>query len=94
MKMNLDKIKEIYGSSSLYEINENIEEVVHNMNYLITKKFRDVYELLEINPYIFLLPTDIFEEKVDNLIEELGVEYIEKIEEDMSIWSNLDDWEK
>ena len=91
MKMNLDKIKEIYGSNYLYEINENIEEVVHNMNFLVKRKFSNVYELLEMNPYIFLLPTDIFEEKVDNLIKELGIEYKEKIEEDMSIWSNLDD---
>lgn len=94
MKMNLDKIKEIYGSNYLYEINENIEEVVHNMNFLVKRKFSNVYELLEMNPYIFLLPTDIFEEKVDNLIKELGIEYKEKIEEDMSIWSNLDDWKK
>ena len=91
MKLNLNKIIEIYGEGSIYEFQENIEDVVNNINYLSKKGFRDIYDIVETNPYLFLQPSDIFEEKIEKLIEKLGVEWIEKLEEDFSLWGEVDD---
>ncbi len=90
MKMNLDKIKEIYGESAIIEIKNNIDDVVQNINTCISLHFRDVYDILENNPYIFLQPSDLFEEKIKSLIQKLGVEYIEKLEEDMTLWGEME----
>ena len=45
MKYDLDKIKEIYGESSIYEIQDNIEELVSNMKYLSKLGFTDIYDI-------------------------------------------------
>ena len=43
MILDLDKIREIYGDSSIEELNDNIETLSNNMNYLIKLGFE--YEL-------------------------------------------------
>ena len=91
MKLNLDKIEEIYGQSSIYEFYENKENVTTNINYLTSKGFKDVYDIVETYPYIFIIEPEEFKKKVSNLIEHLGVEYIEKLEEDFTLWGEIDD---
>ena len=91
MKLDLKRIEEIYGKSSIYEFKENMDEVITNLNYLLSRGFNNVYTILENNPYIFFLDTNIFEERVNNLIDKLGVEYIEKLEEDFTLWGEIDD---
>lgn len=89
MKNDLDKIKEIYGESSIYELQDNIEELISNMKYLSSLGFTDIYDIVSTHPYMFLIDEDDFKEKVDLLIKKLGVEYIEKLEEDTSLWENV-----
>ena len=89
MKYDIDKIKEIYGESSIYELEDNIDELVSNMKYLSKLGFTDIYDIVSTHPYMFLIEEKDFQEKVNNLIEKLGVEYIEKLDEDTSIWESI-----
>ncbi len=91
MKLNLKKIQEIYGNSSIYEIEDHLDIIVNNMNYLVSLKFNNVYSILETNPYMFLYDNNRFKEKVNNLIQKLGVEYIEKLDNDISLWGEIYD---
>ena len=36
MKIDLNKIQEIYGDSSIYEIKNHLDQVIDNMNYLVS----------------------------------------------------------
>ena len=38
---------------------------------------------------MFLMEEEDFKDKVNNLIKELGVEYIEKLDEDNSLWESI-----
>ena len=91
MKLDTDKLKEIYGESILYDIKENLEDISDNMNYLKTKKFTDIYDIFETNPYLFFNTPDVFQNKVNSLIEKLGVDYIEKLENNYNLWGEVDD---
>lgn len=89
MKIDIEKIKEIYGTNYIYQIRDNLDIVVDNLNYLVNCKFLNVYEILESYPYLFFYSKEEFKSKVDNLINNLGVEYIEKLDENMSLWGDL-----
>lgn len=89
MKYDLDKIKEIYGESSIYELEDNIEELISNMKYLSSLGFSDIYDILSTHPYMFLINEVDFKDKVNNLINELGIEYIEKLDQDTSLWESI-----
>lgn len=91
MKIDLNKIQEIYGDSSIYEIKNHLDQVIDNMNYLVSLGFNDVYNIVETNPYMFLYDKKIFVDKMDKLIKKLGVEYIEKLEDDFSLWGEIYD---
>jgi len=91
MKLDLNKIQEIYGDSSIYEIKNHMDQVVDNMNYLLSLGFNDVYNIVENDPYMFLYDKKEFINKIDKLINKLGVEYIEKLEEDFSLWGEIYD---
>ena len=91
MILDLDKVREIYGDSSIEELNDNIETLTHNMNYLIKLGFDDVYDTVSIYPYMFLIDEETFKEKVNNLIDSLGFDYIEKLAEETSLWENVNE---
>ena len=63
MILDLDKIREIYGDSSIEELNDNIETLSNNMNYLIKLGFDDVYDMVSLYPYMFLIEEETFKEK-------------------------------
>ena len=89
MKYDLDKIKEIYGESSIYELQDNIDELISNMKYLSKLGFNNIYDIVSTHPYMFLIDEENFKNKVDILISDLGVEYIEKLDEDTSLWERV-----
>ena len=91
MKLDIDKIEDIYGNSSIYELKDNMNELIENMNYLVSRGFTDVYDIVEKYPYMFLIDKKVFKEKVSNLINKLGVEFIEKLEKDFTLWGEIDD---
>lgn len=91
MGIDIDKILEIYGNSSIYEINDNMDELKANMKYLYDKGIEDVLNIIELYPYMFLQDRNTFKEKTDNLLNKLGVDYIEKLSEDFNLWSEVDE---
>ena len=91
MELDLQKIQEIYGNNAIKEIKEDQESFISNTNYLKGKGFTNIFEIIEQNPYLFLEDEAIFQDKIDKIIQILGVEYIEKLEEDMNLWSLLDE---
>ena len=90
MKIDFKKIMEIYGTNSIYEFKENIEDVEENINYLIKLGFKNVYEIVELYPYMFLMCEDLFKEKVNILINNLGMEYLNIFEENTTLWGGVE----
>ena len=90
MKIDFKKIMEIYGTNSIYQIKDNIEDLEQNMNYLIKLGFKDVYDILELYPYMFLMSEDIFKEKINSLIERLGIDYLSILAENTNLWGDVE----
>ena len=91
MEIDLEKIIEIYGNSSIYEISDNIDELKANMKYLYNLGIEDVLNVIELYPYMFLQERDVFKEKVDELINSLGDNYLEELSNDFNLWSSVDE---
>lgn len=80
------KISKIYGMDVVALINENIDEVKNNLIYLKDKgiiNFEDIFERFAV---AFITDEDTFNKKVDLLINNLGVNYIDLLNEDTSLF--------
>ncbi len=91
MDLNMNRINEIFGKSMINEIKENKEEFIKNIQYVFSLGYKDVYELVELYPETFLMDPTIFKEKVNKLLDSLGVESFEKINENLELWGSLDE---
>ena len=89
MKIDFGKIREIYGQDALIACNDNLDELVKNINYLVKLGFYDYEDIIERFPYAFLEEHDIVKEKIDKLVSRLGIDYIDILSEDMSYWEEL-----
>lgn len=89
--MNIDfgKISEIYGTDALIACNDNIDDLVKNINYLVKLGFDDYEDIIERFPLAFVDDHEEVKEKINKLIEKLGINYIEILSEDMSLWEEL-----
>ena len=72
-------------------IRDNQEDFIQNIKFVQSLGYKNVYELVELYPETFLLDTAVFQEKVELLLEKLGVESFETIEENMDIWGSLNE---
>ena len=87
MNINFNKIKEIYGNEILNMIKENQEIVIKNIKYLYSLGFRDIEDIFEREVLLFI---DIdFKNKMDNLILKLGPDYVDIIENDLSLLEEI-----
>ena len=91
MRLEIEKLREIYGDSIIADMQENMDSLAENMNLLVSYGFKDPYDIVETVPYICLLEPEQFQEKLDRLVEKLGVEFVEKLSEDNSLWGDVDD---
>ena len=89
MNINISKIKEIYGEEMLNNIRNNIEGVNKNISYLVYLKFTDVEDIVERVTPLFINDFDSFKFKIDSLIKKIGLNYVEQIEEDISLLEDL-----
>ena len=89
MKINLEKIEELYGNSLLIEIKNNLEDIVENINYLKKRQINNYEELLENYPFVLIISPTTFQKKIDKLIENLGNNYIEILENNISLWGDI-----
>ena len=89
MKVNLNNIRDTYGDSVVLLIRDNIDDVMKNIDYLNKLGFTDAEDIFEKFAILFLdIPTE-FKNKIDNLIKELGYDYVDIIENDLSILEQL-----
>ncbi len=90
MEINLEKLEEIYGKSLVKEMHDDIENLIENMKYLDKLEFDDIYDIIEINPYLFLIDNNEFIKRINDLITSLGIEYLQILAEDTSYWGNIE----
>lgn len=90
MEINLEKLEEIYGKSLVNEMHDDIENLIENMKYLDKLEFDDIYDIIEVNPYLFLIDNNEFIKRINNLITSLGIEYLQILAEDTSYWGNIE----
>lgn len=89
MKVNLNNIRDTYGDSLVLLIRDNIDDVMKNIDYLNKLNFTDTEDIFERYAILFLDTPSEFKNKIDNLIKELGNDYVDIIENDLSILENL-----
>ena len=83
----IDDIVDTYGSSIKKDIVDNKETVMDNYNYLKNLNVISVDEIF--TRYIIMFLDEDFKKKINRLILKLGEDYIEKIEEDISIFDRM-----
>ena len=89
MKVNLNNIRDTYGDSLVLLIRDKIDDVIKNIDYLNKLEFTDTEDIFERYAILFLDTPSEFKNKIDNLIKELGNDYVDIIEKDLSILENL-----
>lgn len=87
--VDFDKIAEIYGEDVLEEMQKNMDEVIKNINYMYMLEFNDVEDIFEREILLFLYDHDTFKDKLNKLVYKLGLNYVEKIENDLSLLESL-----
>ncbi len=89
MEIDFKKIEQIYGIEMIEEIRDNLRDVNTNVNYLLKIGFNDVEDIFERYAPIFICSNKNFIEKINNLIKKIGNDYINIIENDLSILEEL-----
>ena len=83
----LENIIDTYGEDIKEDILENKDIVLENYNFLQKLNIISVDEIFQ--RYITIFLDENFKNKVNKLISNLGEDYIEKIEENISIFDSL-----
>ena len=89
MNIDFDRIEKIYGSSIINSIALLKDDVIDNIKYFISLGFEDTEDIFERQVLIFIYPKEEFRVKINNLIKKLGNNYIEEIENDISLLDEL-----
>lgn len=89
MSINLENMKIIYGDEIVEIINSNIDIIQCNVKTMQKLGFDDIEGLLERCIDVFLYFPNDFRCKINKLIEKLGKNYTEIIENDISYIENL-----
>ena len=89
MKIDFEKIEEIYGNSVIDEIKNNLNDILENIKYLKYLKINDIEDIFERYPFIFICDKNEFKSKVDKLILKIGINYIDMLDNDMELWGEL-----
>lgn len=89
MNINFDKIENIYGKDIINNIVMLKEDVINNFKYFVSLGFNDPEDIFERQVPIFVCSNDEFKKKINKLISKLGNNYIEEIENDISLLDEL-----
>ena len=89
MNIDFDRIEKIYGSSIINSIALLKDDVIDNIKYFISLGFEDTEDIFERQVLIFICPKEEFRVKINHLIKQLGNNYIEEIENDISLLDEL-----
>ncbi len=89
MKIDFEKIEEIYGISVIEEIQNNSIDILENIKYLKELNINDIEDIFERYPLIFICDKNEFKNKVDKLISKIGINYVDMLDNDMELWEEL-----
>lgn len=89
MKIDFEKIEEIYGSSVIEEIQNSSKDILENIKYLKELNINDIEDIFERYPLIFICEKNEFKNKVDKLISKIGINYVDMLDNDMELWEEL-----
>lgn len=89
MKIDIRKVIDTYGDSVGLLIRDNLDDVLKNIEYMISLNFTDVEDIFERYALLFLDTPSEFKEKINNLINGIGNGYVDIIENDLSIFETL-----
>ena len=84
MNINIDDLKEIYGDEIVEILNSNIDIIDANIKTMKELGFKDVEGIFEREIDVFLYFPNSFKQKINNLIKNIGPNYVEIIENDVS----------
>ena len=82
-------MKEVYGEEILDMISSSMDSIEENIEILKKLNFTDIGGIFERCPDIFMEFSEDFENKINKLVNELGSNYVEIIENDISYIENL-----
>lgn len=85
MSIDIDRILKIYDGEILNLIVKNINDVEKNIDFFNKLNFNDTYDIFERYTPLFLKSNDEFIQIFDSLINKYGSNYVEIIENDISI---------
>ena len=89
MKIDIEKIRLVYGNDTLKLVKENFEDIKKNIKYLEQLGFNDVVDIFERYVVIFICDCSYFKENINKLIKKLGENYVERIENNLNLLEDL-----
>ena len=89
MNINFDKIEHIYGKSVIDSIYDMQEDVMKNAEYFYLLGLNDTEDIFERQVLAFICEHNEFKTKMNKLINKLGTNYVEMIEEVISLLDEL-----
>lgn len=89
MDINFNKIALIYGNDMITSVKENIDEVGKNIKYMIDLGFDDIEDIFEREVPLFINDSIDFKKKIDCLINKIGPDYVNEIENNLSLLEDL-----
>ena len=89
MDIDFNKIEKIYGKSAIESISVLRDDVIKNIEYFMLLGFDDAIDIFERQVLIFICPNEEFISKVNTLIKKIGINYIDEIENDISLLDEL-----
>ena len=89
MEIDFNKIEHIYGKSVIDSIYEMREDVMKNVEYFYMLGFNDTEDIFERQVMFFICGHNEFKGKINKLINKLGANYVELVEEDISLLDEL-----
>jgi hypothetical protein len=90
LQIDVQTITEIYGPGLMDSMYDMCEDVVKNIFYLFECRLGStVTDICNRFAPILLEDPQVFEDKVDAILERFGEDYKEAIAEDLSVWEEL-----
>ena len=87
--MNLELVKDIYGEDIFKLFIENKETVINNIKFLKTKDITIIEDIIERYAIILLFDEIDFKNRIEYLINKLGDNYNEQLEENVDLLEEI-----
>ena len=84
-KIDLKKMQEIYGEEIIEMIEANMDIISENIITMKKYNFDDIEWLFEASPSFFMNFPKQFETKIKKLIQKIGPNYVQYIQENVNI---------